>query len=205
MVKTLNLDKLEKFLQEKILPDLEKGRPKDKAHTLDVVSKIKEIIRNSPELTLDSTVLIIAAYAHDWGYTGLFENKHSLTMAEISAQKPAHMIAGAEKLTNLLQDPFFNFLSTDKKLRAVHLVSVHDQIDVLRDPDELVLMEADGLGGLNTEVISTFEDQASEERFMRKTREFRFPRFITDYGKKEFERLFKKRKEFYELKKKQHI
>ena len=66
----------------------------------------------------------------------------------------------------------------------MHLVSVHDQIDVLRDPDELVLMEADGLGGLNTEVMSTFEDQASEERFMRKTREFRFPRFITDYGKR---------------------
>lgn len=201
----MNLDKLEQFLQEKILPDLDRGRPKDKAHTLDVVSKIKAIINNSPELTLDSTVLIIAGYAHDWGYTGLFENKHSLTMAEISAQKPAHMIAGAEKLTILLEDPFFDFMSTERKQRAVHLVSVHDQIGVLRDPDELILMEADSLGGLNTEVMSTFGDHPSEERFMKRSREFKFPRFITTYGKNEYERLFKKREEFYELKRKQLV
>ena len=83
----MNTDKLDQFLQEQIFPDLEKGRPTDKPHTLDVVNKIKDIIANTPELKLDTEVLIIAAYAHDWGYTNLFDNNKPLTMADLGAQK----------------------------------------------------------------------------------------------------------------------
>ncbi len=190
------MDRLELFLQEKILPDLEKGRPADKPHTLDVVNKLRGIIKNSPKLKLDSHVLVIAAYAHDWGYTDLFRNDHPMTLAELGAQKDTHMLAGTRKLTHLLKDPFFDFLTSRQKRRAVHLVFVHDKLDALKDLDELVLMEADTLAGLNSDILGTFTDSASEERFMRKSRKLRLSRFITDYGKRQFEKLFQKRQEF---------
>lgn len=189
---------LEKFLQEKILPGLESGRPTDKDHTLSVVEKAREIIKQSPGIKIDLNILLIAAYAHDWGYAGLFDNKAPLRLAEIGAQKDTHMTIGARKLRALLEDPFFGFLTEDQKQRAVHLVSVHDKLESLKDLDEIILMEADSLAGLEPEVMGCFDEKASEERFMRKSREKRLSRFITNYGKKEFERLFQKRKDYYE-------
>lgn len=187
---------LENFLQDKIFPDLERGRPGDKAHTLLVVFRLKAVAEHSPDMELDLDVLVIAAYAHDWGYAGLFDNKAPLRLAELGAQKDAHMLIGAQKLTNLLKDPFFHFLTKDQKQRAVHLVSVHDKLGQLNDSDELILMEADSLAGMEPDIMGGFADEASEERFMRKSRDKRLSRFITSYGKVEFERLFEKRKNY---------
>ena len=86
MTTTPNLNNLEKYLQEKILPDLEKSRGGfDKIHTLEVAGWLKQIISHNPKLKLDKTVLLIAAYAHDWGYSKIFkagqimniENRHA--------------------------------------------------------------------------------------------------------------------------------
>ena len=103
------------------------------------------------------------------------------------------MTIGSEKLKDLLNDPFFDFLNNNQKQRAVHLVSVHDKLDQLIDIDEIVLMEADSLGGMDPEIMGIFNDEASEKRFLRKSRGLRFSKFITNYSKKEFERLFQKR------------
>lgn len=188
---------LERFLQERIFGDLEKGRSTDKEHTVLVVEKLKEIVRNSPNFEVDLDVLLIAAYAHDWGYADLFENKLPLNLAEIGKNKDTHMLIGAKKLTELLRDPFFDFLTDMQKERAVHLVGAHDKLADLKDVDELILMEADTLGGLEPDVMGVFEYEESEVRFMQKNRDKRFVIFITDYGKREYERLFQKRQEFF--------
>lgn len=72
-VETAAFLNMEQALINAILPELEKGRPNfDRPHTVAVVIKVKEIIKNNPQLKLDEAVLIVAAYSHDWGYADLF-------------------------------------------------------------------------------------------------------------------------------------
>lgn len=195
----MDIGKLEDFLKEKIVPDLKNGRPNDEPHTLLVVTKLKEILRNSPELELDEEVLITAAFAHDWGYTNLLDKGITVRLEHLGALKDIHMAIGSEKLKKLLDNTFFDFLSETRKKRAVHLVMVHDKLEGLKDADELILMEADSLGGMDPEVMGVFGDKDSEERFMRKSRDLRLSKFMTEWGKNEFERLFTKRQELFRI------
>ncbi|MFA5986035.1 MAG: HD domain-containing protein [Parcubacteria group bacterium] len=92
-----DLNNLEEYLKEKILPDLENSRGGfDKIHTLEVVDWLKQIIRHNPELELDETVLLIAAYAHDWGYAGLFRDGQVMNSEIIENAKKLHMELGAK-------------------------------------------------------------------------------------------------------------
>jgi hypothetical protein len=191
-------EKLEQKLQSVIFPELEKGRPNwDKSHTEAVVFWIKKIISNSPELKLDSQVLIIAAHAHDWGYTDLFKDGKSVDYQNVIDAKTTHMETGAEKLRNLLFDKFFDFLTDSQKERAIHLVKVHDQLKNLKDIDELVLMEADTLGGLDTSFVKPAFDKESNIKYMSGVKKFRFPLFFTEFGKKEYAVLVKMREDYY--------
>lgn len=188
----------EDILKTTILPELEVGRPNwDKPHTEAVAEHIKAIMDNSPALNLDKEVLIIAAYAHDWGYAGLFEGGKPLEIDDVDKAKEAHMAIGADKLTELLKDKAFDFLTKDQKQRAIHLVKTHDKLDTLTEPDELVLMEADTLGGLDIEKVKPSFNRASNEKYMRGVKAKRYPLFITDYGKVQFERLYKSREDYY--------
>jgi hypothetical protein len=192
-------EKIEQFLRDAIIPDLEKGRPNfDAPHTLEVVSWIKKIMAEHPELNLDQDALIIAAYAHDWGYSGLFEGKDRLNSAEVTSMKPLHMEIGAKKTEKLLKNEIFSFLSDKQKERIVHLVFMHDKIHDLTETDELVLAEADILSGLDVESLKPTFDHESNVKFMESVARRRIPRFITDFSKKEVERLFKLRLEYYE-------
>ena len=84
----VSLDLIEKLLSETIYPQLEKGRPNwDKPHTISVVEKMKEILEHSPTLKVDKVVLLIAAYAHDWGYSGLFEDGKKLNLDDVMGAK----------------------------------------------------------------------------------------------------------------------
>lgn len=94
----MNLSDLEKNLQKIIFPSLEQGRQGvDKPHTEAVVHYLKLIVKNNPQLNLDLIVLLIAAYAHDWGYGGMFENGKSLQMADVAGAKEQHMLLGSDK------------------------------------------------------------------------------------------------------------
>ncbi|PIP66932.1 MAG: hypothetical protein COV79_04525 [Parcubacteria group bacterium CG11_big_fil_rev_8_21_14_0_20_41_14] len=94
----LDLNNLEEYLKEKILPDLEKSRGGfDKIHTLEVVVWLKQIIDHNPELKLDETVLIIAAYAHDWGYADIFRDGQVMNFELIENAKKLHMELSAKK------------------------------------------------------------------------------------------------------------
>lgn len=185
-------------LQEVIFPELEKGRPDfDKPHTQAVVIKIKTIIEQNPQLNLDRNVLVIAAYAHDWGYSGLFEAGKPAQMTEVMEAKKAHMIIGAQKIAELLRQPEFDFLSKDQKARVVHLVSVHDKLNELKDIDELILMEADTLGAADISMVGTTFDYASNLRWTLGVLRKRAPQFITDYAKSEIGRLLAEREKYY--------
>ncbi|MFA6410489.1 MAG: HD domain-containing protein [Candidatus Buchananbacteria bacterium] len=194
----LNKSKLEAYLKKKILPDLEKGRPNwDKPHTLEVVAYIKRIIKNTPNLKVDKAVLIIAAYAHDWGYVGLFDQNQPADFENVKNAKPKHMVIGAKKLSKLLADKFFSFLTKAQKQRCVHLVAIHDQPAKLKAIDELVLMEADMLSGLNVKSVKPTFDFASNKKFIHEVKTLRIPKFINQYSKKEAKKLIRERLNYY--------
>ncbi len=193
------VNEIEKLLVEKILPDLEKSRGGfDKIHTLEVVEWLKKIIGHHPELGLDEAVMIIAAYAHDWGYSDIFKEGENMDFEKVEGAKALHMEIGAKKLEQLLHDDFFDFLSDVRKARAVHLVAVHDKKFELKDTDELVLMEADMLSALYIGGEKPKNDVVWNEKFMEAMKTTRLPKFITEYGKHEAARLMKEREEYYD-------
>lgn len=189
---------LEKYLNEKILPDLEKSRGGfDKVHTLEVVDWLKQIIEHNQNLKLDEYVLLIAAYAHDWGYADLFKEKEKMNFEKVENAKKLHMKIGAEKTRVLLGDDFFSFLTDEQKKRCIHLVAVHDKKFELKDADELILMEADMLSSLDINTVKPIFDADSNEKFMEAMLTTRIPNFITNFSKKEAEKLIKIRKDYY--------
>ncbi|MFA5021576.1 MAG: HD domain-containing protein [Patescibacteria group bacterium] len=193
-----HLVKLEAYLKKKILPDLKKGRPFwDKPRTVEVVAYVKRIIKHCPELKLDQDVLIIAAYAHDWGYSGLFKVKEVLNYEEVKDAKTQHMIIGAKKTRKLLKDKFFNFLTVKQKQRCIHLVAIHDKVAELKDVDEIVLMEADMLSGLDANSVKPTFDAKSNKKFINEVKTKRLPKFITGYSLKEAKKLIKVRMAYY--------
>lgn len=189
----------EDLLKKTIFPELELGRPNwDKPHTEVVVKYIKTIISSSPSLSVDQDVLIIAAYAHDWGYSGLYRKGKPLKLTDIVSAKKTHMNIGALKIAKLLSNRSFDFLSENQKQRIVHLVQRHDMLPILKDDDELILMEADTLGGLDVTKVKPTFDKESNDKYMKGVKTKRYPMFITDYSKKQFEKLYKLREVYYE-------
>jgi len=195
------LNNLEKYLKEKILPDLAKSRGGfDKIHTLEVVAWLKQIINHNHKLKLDETVLLIAAYAHDWGYSDIFRDNQIMNFEIIENAKKLHMELGAKKIKKLLNDDFFSFLSDKQKIRCIHLVAVHDKKFEIKDIDELILMEADMLSALEISEGKPSFDSESNKKFMEEMFTTRIPKFITEFSKNEAKRLIKIRKDYYNQK-----
>lgn len=190
---------IEQFLRDAIIPDLERGRANfDAPHTLEVVAWVKKIIEEHPELELDQDVMIISAYAHDWGYSGLFGDKKNLKLSDVAKAKPLHMEIGAEKIRNLLENEIFSYLTSKQKERIIHLVSVHDKVPELEDDDELILAEADVLSGLDVTGDKSTFDHESNKRYMESVARRRIPRLMTDFSKREVGRLLEARIAYYE-------
>ena len=112
-------EKIEQFLQQAIFPDLERGRPGfDKPHTEGVVYHMRRIIEDNPELHLDSDVLIISAYAHDWGHAGLFNDGRPVDLDRLKEEKPLHAKLSAQNVIRLIGTPIFDYLSPEQKARV---------------------------------------------------------------------------------------
>ena len=192
------INEIEQYLQEKILPDLKHSRGGfDKIHTLEVVSWVKKIIEHNPELNLDKVTLVIAAYAHDWGYSTIFKKGQVVRTEIIENAKPLHMRLGAEKTKKLLDDTFFDFLTKDQEERCVHLVAVHDKKYEIKDIDEIVLMEADMLSTLDIDTAKPVIDAESNKIIMDSILNVRLPKFITQFSKDEAKRLIERREEYF--------
>jgi HD superfamily phosphodiesterase len=197
----MDSNKLEEFLREKILPDLEKSRGGfDKIHTLEVVDWLKKIIDHNLSLKLDKDVLLIAAYTHDWGYADIFKEKETMSFDKVENAKELHMELGAKKLEKLLEDSFFSSFTVKQKEHAVHLVAVHDKKFELKDVDELVLMEADMLSSLDITAGKPVYDTESNKKFMEAMLTTRIPKFITEFSKTEAKKLIEARKDYYNQK-----
>lgn len=159
---------------------------------------MKKIIKHNPDLKLDKTVLLIASYAHDWGYSKIFTEGQIMNAKIIEKAKPLHMKLGAEKTKKLLQDEFFSFLTPEQKTRCIHLVAVHDKKFEIKDTDEIILMEADVLSGLDVNTKKPILDAKSNKEFMASMLNIRIPKFITEFSKKEATRLIQARKKYYQ-------
>lgn len=195
MPRQLIAPQIEEFTRQEIFKDLSTGDPLwDVPHTTAVVHHLKQILENTPGLdNVDSTVLIIAAYGHDWGYSNFYKHGRSLTKEEYMAAKKTHAEIACQKMTELLANDVYHGLTSSQKDRILHLILIHDQLELLKDNDELILMEADTLGGLDTDFITPTWTKEQALRHLEVVREKRFPKFITDYGKKEFEICIRKR------------
>lgn len=188
---------IEKYTKQIIFSDLKKGDPDwDIPHTTAVVHYTKEIIKHS-NLDLDPTVLVISAYAHDWGYVPFYKPGKSLSFDEYKEAKKSHADISAQKTNDLLKNEVYIDLTNQRKQRIIHLVAIHDKKDQLKDTDELTLMEADTLGGLDLDFVIPSFDAKGNSKYMTGIREKRLPLFINDYSKNKFEELFKKREEYY--------
>jgi len=194
----MDQNKLEEYLKAKILPDLVDSRGGfDKIHTIEVVGWIKQILDHNPQLNLDRVVLIIAAYAHDWGYAGIFKKGQVMNDELIKSAKPLHMVLGAEKTRKLLSDDFFSFLTNEQKERCIHLVAVHDKKYEIKDFDEIVLMEADMLSTLDVDTDKPVIDAESNKAIMDSILNVRLPKFVTSFSKDEAKRLIQRRREYF--------
>jgi hypothetical protein len=173
--------RVEQVLRQIILKDLaNKGRPNwDRPHTEAVVYWMKHLLTELNSPTLNSKVLIAAAYAHDWGYMDLFAEGKTLTIQEVLPMKKQHMKRGAEMIERLLYQRLSSSFSEAEILRVAHLVGVHDKVRELKDEDELLLMECDTLGMIDDKRVPPTLLPKDRERFLEKSIfNLRLPRFI---------------------------
>lgn len=199
---------IERVLRQIILKDLSRGRKNfDKPHTEAVVYWMKYLLKvlgenkikqSGIQPMLDPQVLITAAYAHDWGYFGLFSdlNSNSNSLTDIKKKKELHMLRGSEMIEQLLQQRLGKLFTQNQILRVSHLVLFHDKIRKLIDEDEILLMEADTLGMLNTNFVKSSFSKKDNDEFMNKgIKGLRLPRFMHNEAIKVALELIKKRNE----------
>ncbi len=145
-------EELRNLVENYALEILSHGRPGwDVPHTLAVVRWANELARVQ---RLDVKVLTMAAYLHDIGYYGQFGGLASANLGQVMDKKEKHMVVGAIMASSFLDLPEVSrYLSSDQAKRIIHLVSVHDRVEQLKDLDELVLMEADSLGAIDVDFV----------------------------------------------------
>ncbi len=192
-------DVVEKSLQEKIFPDLERGRKGfDLPHTKAVVYWMKYLLDNLGSIAVDPLVLITSAYAHDWGYIDLFEGVTYRSIEEINKRKPLHMQRGAEMIENFLREKLNRYFTEEQINRTAHLVSVHDLVEQVQTDDEVLIMEADTLGMLDADQVKPTFNATDNEIFLKEQiLERRFPRFIHEAAIAVSGELFAKRRDYY--------
>ncbi|MCL4374419.1 hypothetical protein M1523_01005 [Patescibacteria group bacterium] len=158
----------ERLIADAILPQLYLGRSRfDHDHTVAVVYWIKWLIKKISLGQIYKRILITAAYAHDWGYAGLFREKEGESLDKITQKKALHMRRGARKIGHFLRTRCSSYFTADQIRRIVHLVAVHDNIEALATEDEIILMEADTLGMLDSARVKPTFSYADNEKFMK--------------------------------------
>lgn len=198
-MKLLISRQIESILQQSILSNLEKGRREyERPHTEAVVYWIKEILSKLNLSESMNKVLITAAYAHDWGYIGLFDGIDSTNLELVHQMKPKHMERGAKMIYDLLSNRLSKYFTTEEIAQVTHLVDIHDKLEELKSEDEIILMEADTLGAVDVEKVKpTYSKADTELMIEREIRGRRLPIFRHDWAKIEAEKLIQKRLAWY--------
>jgi hypothetical protein len=191
-------EELREFAVINIFPILETGDPNwDRPHAEAVVYHLIQILNNNPQYNLDRTVMILAGYLHDIGYSKFYKKGAALTREEYMLAKKQHEEIGSQISENILAKVD---ITSKQKQRILHLVSVHDKINTLTQIDELCFLEADTLGGLDVNFVKPTFSKEQNYKQIEDFKSMRFPKFITEYGKKEFGVLVDLRNKYYEEK-----
>lgn len=168
---------------------LSKGREEwDIPHTKAVVHHIEQIANAEG---LDVLVLITTGWLHDIGYYALFEDEESKQYGHIMDKKAMHMINGARLAEDFFKLPSVkDFYTQEQMKRVIHLVSVHDKIEELKDPDEIAFMEADTLGAIDVSKVTPTFNKQDAKKYIDGLLSRRRPRFQTATGINAFNELF---------------
>jgi putative nucleotidyltransferase with HDIG domain len=162
-------------------PFLELGRGGwDLAHTKAVVYYAGLLAKEEDQ---DIQVLQVTAWLHDIGYFGQFSEGEGGNYKVVKDKKKIHMLIGAEKSREFLErDEIKDLLTTAQKERIIHLVGIHDDLERLVDPDEIVFMEADTLGAIDLSRVTPSFDKNGLKNYIAGLKERRGPRFRTNLG-----------------------
>ncbi|MGA2418030.1 MAG: HD domain-containing protein [Candidatus Staskawiczbacteria bacterium] len=116
-----NLPEKYKKLWEKCLPILQKGRPGDDIHVIQVA----EFIINSKNKDFDLDVLIPVAIMHDIGHAGILPEhfKYITGGVRLVNAKLVHMLVGAKMAKEILESINYD---KDKTAEIVDMISMHD-------------------------------------------------------------------------------
>ena len=184
-------------VEEYALQFLKAGRKDwDEPHTRTVVYYATKIGEANG---LDTKVLATAAWFHDIGYFGLFENDSSDDYDKIQERKRQHMINGARMAKEFLErDDVKNEFTKEQKVRVIHLVGVHDKLDQLMDLDEKILMEADSLGAIDIKRVKPSFSKEQMQKYLAGSYKKRFSGFETKMGKEIYLKLINKYRELAE-------
>ena len=183
---------LEQKLKFEVLKYLEKGRPNwDVPHTLDCVYWMKKLLRHEKG---NPRILIPAIYLHDIGSAGLF-NENNIDFESQQKLKKEQMKRSAtlsEKILNKIGG-----FSKEEIEKIVHLVEVHDDLGKLKTHDELIILEADSLGQINTDKIKPINFSKSDYlKFLDFFEKERVSRFKTKTGKEFLNKLLPRAKRY---------
>jgi len=182
--------KAEEQLKEIVLKILEHGRPNwDIPHTLAAVHWMKELLKKESG---DERILIPAMYLHDIGYSQVdatFTDFKSTVSA--SADHMRNGVIIAEPILKLL-----NFSEEETK-EILLLVEVHDKVELITTPNEILIFEADSLAQMDTDrAVSNFNEE-DRKKFLESFRQKRLNNFRTKTGKKLIKNLCEKARKFY--------
>jgi len=116
-----NLPKKYKKLWDKCLPILQKGRPGDDAHSVEVA----EFVIASADKGIDLDVLIPVAIMHDIGHSAILpEHFKYITGGErVANGKLVHMLVGAKIAKEVLESIGYD---KNKSEEIVDIISMHD-------------------------------------------------------------------------------
>lgn len=196
---------LERVLRQIILKDLaNKGRPTwDKPHTEAVVYWMKYLLvkinpKRPVEKQFNPKVMVTAAYAHDWGYMNIFSQKKIKSIKEVIPYKQQHMQLSVQLIERLIAQRLSSYFTQAEILHLTHIISVHDNVKILKTEAEILLMECDALGMLDVKRVPPTLSPAENKYFMKHSiYERRLPKFIHQEAKEAAEKLIKERSLFY--------
>lgn len=136
--KTVKLTQVEKKLHRSVQEIFLKTVPRYYEHTLKVVANMKNIMKeiDAPE---DRTVLLLAAYLHDIGYSVAYRGDYVSNIDSEALRIKLHSDVGAKFAEEILKTIG---IGTEIIKKVSYLVSVHHQDDI-EDRYLKILLRAD--------------------------------------------------------------
>ena len=160
----------------------------DLPHTKSVVHYALELAR---EGNLDLLTMFTAAWFHDIGYHGLFEDgKQSSDLNKIQDRKAHHMVIGAEYARQFLSKENILPEYTEAQIQEIcHLIAVHDNVEDVLTPNEIAIMEADTLGAIDISRVTPTFDFANYQKYKEGSLARRIVQFRSEKGREYLEQL----------------